>query len=95
MKRQNLRKALTVICVAGIMAAAGCTGLEPFRAARVKTERQRVLQLYGDCLVQSDGEMGTLAKYCTYTAESKFIREQEAPRPPCAVEKWLERFCES
>ena len=88
-----MRKALTMICAtAGIAVVSGCTGLEPFRASRLRTERQRVLQLYGECLQQAAGDMRVLAKYCTATAESQFNRERNAPKAPCPVAKWWSRF---
>lgn len=88
-----MRKTLTMLCAAaGVIALSGCTGLEIFRAGRVRTERQRVLQLYGECLQQAAGDMRVLAKYCTATAESRFIREQNAPGTPCPVGEWLSRL---
>lgn len=88
-----MRKPLTMLCaVAGVMALSGCTGLEVFRASRVRTERQRVLQLYGECLQQTAGDMRVLAKYCTATAESRFNRENNAPEPSCPVSEWLSRL---
>ena len=91
-----MRNALTMLClVAGVSMVSGCTGLEMFRASRVRTERQRVLQLYGECLQQTGGDMRVLAKYCTATAESQFSREREAPKPPCPVTQWLSRFDDS
>lgn len=89
-----MRKSLGLACIAVSVVAAvsGCTGLEWFRADRVRAERQRVLQLYGDCLQQAEGDMRVVAKYCTASADSRFVRERETPRPLCPVTTWLCRF---
>jgi hypothetical protein len=71
------------------LAASGCAGLDQFVLWRTRTDRQRILAFYGECLQTSRGELMTVAKYCGSVAETRRAREKAVALPWYALPSLL------
>ena len=81
-RRGRTIKSLSAVLAACALALAvsGCAGLDQVALWRTHADRQRIYQLYGDCLHAKNGDLATLAKYCNSIAETRRAREKaEAP----------------
>lgn len=73
---KSLSAALAVCGLA--LAVSGCAGLDEFVLRRTRTDRQRILNFYGECLQTSRGDLITIARYCNSVAETRRAREKAA-----------------
>lgn len=80
--------ALLAVCGAAL-AVSGCTALDRVALRHIRIDRQRIFQLYGNCLHESRGDLATLAKYCSSVAEIRYAREKEVALARCPLSEYF------
>ena len=84
----RLFSTMVVVCGAAL-AVSGCTTLDQIALRCTRTDRQRIFQLYGNCLHESRGDLPTLAKYCNSVAENRHAREKEVALDRCPLSEYF------